>query len=107
MRLQRVVLGDRGPEDAHRQPPYRLDPFTGADRMIGRPAAALTHSMISSSVCSGVPAPIPIPGSGPIAGAVMIERAIRMAVTVNSASTGADKKLKSMAGCVVGSADVI
>jgi len=42
-----------------------------------------------------------------IAGAVMIERAMPIALTVSSASTGADRKLKVIAGGLCGSADVM
>ena len=41
------------------------------------------------------------------AGACMIEQAMRTARTVSSASTGADRKLKLIAGCLRGSDDTM
>ena len=109
---------DRGIGDAQPRDPVHPEPrvdhrhrvrahLAGADRMVGRLAACCTQSMISSSVFSAAPGASSVTPSGAIAGAVITARAMRIARTVISASTGDDRKLKLIAGGVRGSAETM
>jgi hypothetical protein len=63
--------------------------------------------MISSSVVRPGPGACSVTFSSCIAGAVMMARAMRTALTVSSASIGADRKLKLIAGGLCGSEEVM